>query len=166
AGWSYNDWEGIFYPLGMQHRREHPLTYLAQCLDMVEINASFYGHIKPEWAKVWAKRVDPVNPKFMFTAKLHTSFTHASRDMPGPTSAASINPTSEDERLARQGLDSLASIGKLSAVLVQFPFSYKNTPLNREYLAILARRFSEFPLVVEVRDEGWDTPETLQYLRE
>ena len=30
AGWSYNDWEGIFYPLGMQHRREHPLTYLAR----------------------------------------------------------------------------------------------------------------------------------------
>ena len=166
AGWSYNDWEGIFYPLGMQRRREHPLTYLAECFDMVEINASFYGYIKPEWAKVWTKRVDTVNPNFKFTAKLHNSFTHASRNMPGPTSAASINPTVENEMRVREGLDSLASIGKLGAVLAQFPFSYKNTPLNREYLAILGRRFSEFPLVLEVRDQSWDTPETIRYLTE
>jgi uncharacterized protein YecE (DUF72 family) len=166
AGWAYNDWEGIFYPLGMQHRREHPLTYLAECFDMVEINASFYGYIKPEWAKVWSKRVDAVNPHFKFTAKMHNSFTHASRDMPGPTSAASINPTQENEKRARNGFDSLASIGKLGAVLAQFPFSYKNTPLNREYLAILARRFSEYPLAIEVRDESWDTPDTIRYLTE
>jgi len=166
AGWSYDDWEGVFYPLGMQRRREHPLTYLAQCFDMVEINASFYGHIKPEWAKVWAKRVDAVNPNFKFTAKLHNSFTHASRDMPGPTSAASINPTQEGEMRVREGLDSLASIGKLGGVLAQFPLSYKNTPLNREYLAILKRRFNEYSLVIEVRDQSWDMPETIRYLSE
>lgn len=166
AGWSYNDWEGIFYPLGMQRRREHPLTYLAECFNMVEINASFYGYIKPEWAKVWAKRVDAVNPNFKFTAKLHNSFTHASRDMPGPTSAASINPTADNEMRVREGLDSLASIDKLGAVLAQFPLSYKNTPLNREYLAILARRFNEYPLVIEVRDDSWDSPDTIRYLTE
>jgi uncharacterized protein YecE (DUF72 family) len=166
AGWSYDDWEGIFYPLGMQRRREHPLTYLAQCFDMVEINASFYGHIKPEWAKVWARRVDAFNPNFKFNAKLHNSFTHASRDMPGATSAASINPTREGEMRVREGLDSLASIGKLGGVLAQFPLSYKNTPLNREYLAILKQRFSEYSLVIEVRDESWDTPETIRYLYE
>src|SRR5262249_50584669 len=141
AGWSYNDWEGVFYPPGMQHRREHPLTYLARCFEMVEINASFYGYIKPEWARVWAKRVDIVNPVFKFTTKLHHSFTHASRDMPGPTSAASIKPTQENETRVREGLDALTSVGKLGAVLAQFPLSYKNTPLNREYLALLAKRF-------------------------
>lgn len=166
AGWSYNDWEGVFYPLGMNRRREHPLTYLAECFDMVEINASFYGYIKPEWVKVWSKRVDAVNPGFKFNAKLHNSFTHASRDMPGPTSAASINPTQENERRVREGLDALASIGRLGAVLAQFPMSYRNTPLNREYLAILARRFNNYPLAIEVRDESWDTPETIRYLTE
>ena len=34
AGWSYKDWEGVFYPPGMQRRREHPLEYLAQCFDL------------------------------------------------------------------------------------------------------------------------------------
>ena len=43
-------------PSGMQRRKEHPLEYLAQCFDMVEINTSFYGHIKPELAKLWARR--------------------------------------------------------------------------------------------------------------
>jgi uncharacterized protein YecE (DUF72 family) len=165
SGWSYEDWNGIFYPLGMQRRHEH-LSYLAQFFDMVEINASFSGHIRPEWPRVWAKRVEAANPRFKFTAKLHNSFTHASQDRPGRTSAASINPTHEDEIQTREGLDSLAATGKLAAVLAQFPFSYKNTPLNREYLAILARQFNEYPLVLEVLDEGWDMPDTIKYLAE
>jgi len=49
AGWSYKDWEGIFYPPGMQHKRQHPLEYLAQCFDMVEINTSFYGTSNRIW---------------------------------------------------------------------------------------------------------------------
>ena len=166
SGWTYEEWDGVFYPLGMDRRREHPLTYLAQYFDMVEINTSLNEYIKPEWAKVWAKRVDAVNPQFKFTAKLHNSFSHASQDRPGPTSAASINPTHQDEIRVREGLDSLASTGKLGAVLVQFPISYRNTPLNREYIGTLAHRFREFPLAIELRDDSWNTPETIRHLSE
>jgi len=28
AGWSYKDWDGIFYPPGMQRRKQHPLEYM------------------------------------------------------------------------------------------------------------------------------------------
>ena len=153
------------YPQGMQRVREHPLTYLAQYFDMVEISASFYGYIKPEWARVWARRVDAVNPRFKFTAKLHHSFTHAAPDMPGPTSAASIKPTRENEARVRAGFDSLASIGKLPVIVAQFPLSYRNTPLNREYLEQLAEQFREYQLVIEVRDESWDNPDTIRYLK-
>jgi uncharacterized protein YecE (DUF72 family) len=166
SGWSHEDWDGVFYPLGMDRRREHPLTYLAQYFDMVEINTSFNEYIKPELAKVWAKRVESVNPKFKFTAKLFNSFSHSSQDRRGPTSAASINPSREDEVRVREGLDSLAATGRLGAVLVQFPLSYRNTPLNREYLGILAHRFREFRLAVELRDESWNSPETVRYLSE
>jgi uncharacterized protein YecE (DUF72 family) len=163
AGWSYKDWEGIFYPLAMQRRREHPLEYLAQCFDMVEINTSFYGHIKPELAKLWARKVQAVNPRFVFTAKLHRSFTHSPLAVMEPTSAATIKPSEEDERLAREGLDALASTGKLAALLIQFPVSFKNTALNREYIEVLLRQFIEFPRVVEVRHSSWDNPETISY---
>jgi uncharacterized protein YecE (DUF72 family) len=163
AGWSYKDWEGVFYPPGRARRRQHPLEYLAQCFDMVEVNTSFYGHIKPELAKLWARRVEAVNPKFVFTAKLHRSFTHSPLAVMEPTSAATIRPSQQDESLAREGLDALASTGKLGALLIQFPVSFKNTALNREYLETLLRQFSEFPRVVEIRHSSWDNPETLSY---
>jgi uncharacterized protein YecE (DUF72 family) len=49
----------------------------------------------------------------------------------------------------------------LGALLIQFPFSFKNTPLNREYLEWLLREFMEYPRAVEVRHESWNNPDTL-----
>src|SRR6202162_910279 len=161
AGWSYKDWEGVFYPPGIARRKQHPLEYLAQCFDMVEVNTSFYGHIKPELAKLWARRAEAVNPSFVFTAKLHRSFTHSPLAVMEPTSAASIKPNDEDEAKTREGLDALAGEGKLGALLIQFPVSFKNTSLNREYLDRLVRQFIEYSCVVEVRYSTWDNPETL-----
>lgn len=162
AGWSYKDWEGIFYPPGMRHRKQHPLEILARCFDMVEINTSFYGHIKPELARLWARRATEANPDFVFTAKLHRSFTHSPLAVMEPTSAATIKPNEEDERLAREGFDALAATGRFGALLIQFPVSFKNTSLNREYVENLLRQFIEYPRVVEVRHSSWDNPETIR----
>src|SRR5579864_4956173 len=151
AGWSYKDWEGVFYPPGMSRRKQHPLALVARCFDVVEINTSFYGH---------------VNPDFMFTAKLHRSFTHSPMAAMEPTSAVSIRPNDEDEYLARQGLEALAETGKFGALLIQFPVSFKNTALNREYLETLLRDFIEYPRAVEVRHSTWNNPETITYFSE
>src|SRR5208282_119462 len=78
-----------------------------------------------------------------------------------PTSAATIRPTDEDELRTREGLDALATEGRLGALLIQFPVSFKNTSLNREYLDRLLRQFIEYPRVVEVRDSSWNNAETL-----
>lgn len=161
AGWSYKDWEGIFYPSGMHMRKVHPLEYLARYFDTTEINTSFYGPVKPELAKLWCRRVAAVNHDFLFTAKLYRAFTHSPLAMTEPTSAASIRPTDDDEIRTREGLDALANGGRLGALLIQFPVSFKNTSLNREYLDRLLRQFIEYPRVVEVRDSSWNNPETL-----
>jgi uncharacterized protein YecE (DUF72 family) len=160
AGWSYKDWEGVFYPPEVTRKKIHALEYLAHFFDVVEINTSFYGHIKPELAKLWIRKV-ATNPNFVFTAKLHRSFTHSPLAVMEPTSAASIKPTDEDEAKAREGLDALAGEGKLGALLIQFPVSFKNTSLNREYLEHLLRQFIEYPRVVEVRHDSWNNDETL-----
>ncbi len=165
AGWSYKDWQGVFYPPGLEHRKQHPLEVVARCFGVVEINTSFYGHIKPELVKLWARRVAPVNPDFIFTAKLHRSFTHSPLAVMEPTSAATIKPNDEDERMAREGLDALAATGMLGALLIQFPVSFKNTSLNREYLDCLLRQFIEYPCVVEVRHSSWNNPEILASFR-
>jgi len=161
AGWSYKDWDGIFYPPGMRGRREHPLEYLARFFDTTEINTSFYGPLKPELAKLWCRKVAPVNPNFLFTAKLYRAFTHSPIAVMEPTSAATIRPTDEDERLTREGLDAIANEGLLGALLIQFPVSFKNTSLNREYIQRLLRQFVEYPRVVEVRHSSWNDPATL-----
>jgi uncharacterized protein YecE (DUF72 family) len=162
AGWSYKDWEGIFYPSGMQRRKMHPLEYLARFFDTAEINTSFYGPIKPELAKLWSRKVATVNKDFVFTAKLYRAFTHSPNSLLEPTSAASIRPTDEDEALTREGLDALANEGRLGALLIQFPVSFKNTSLNREYLERLLRQFIEYPRVVEVRHSTWNDAATLE----
>src|SRR5229473_744508 len=161
AGWSYKDWDGIFYPPGLDHHKIHPLEYLARFFDTTEINTSFYGPLKPELVKLWCRKVEAVNPRFLFTAKLYRAFTHSPMSLTEPTSAASIRPTDEDEIRTREGLDAIASEGRLGALLIQFPVSFKNTSLNREYLERLLRQFIEYPRVVEVRHSSWNDAETL-----
>jgi uncharacterized protein YecE (DUF72 family) len=145
----------------MRQRKVHPLEYLARFFDTAEINTSFYGPLKPELAKLWAKKVSAVNPRFLFTAKLYRAFTHSPIAVMEPTSAATIRPSDDDEIKTREGLDALANEGKLGALLIQFPVSFKNTSLNREYLERLLRQFIEYPRVVEVRDSSWNNPDTL-----
>jgi uncharacterized protein YecE (DUF72 family) len=161
AGWSYKDWDGILYPPEVTRKKIHPVEYLARFFDVIEINTSFYGHIRPEWGRLWCRRAASVNPDFRFTAKLHRSFTHSPLAVMEPTSAASIRPNDDDERLAREGLESLATENMLGALLIQFPVSFKNTSLNREYLEQLLRQFIEYPRVVEVRHESWNQPDTI-----
>ena len=161
AGWSYKDWDGILYPPEVSRKKVHPVEFLARFFDVIEINTSFYGHIRAELGRLWCRKAAAVNPNFVFTAKLHRSFTHSPLAVMEPTSAVSIRPNDEDERLAREGLESLASEGKLGALLIQFPVSFKNTSLNREYLEQLLRQFIDYPRVVEVRHDSWDNPGTI-----
>ena len=71
AGWQYKDWDGIVYPPELKKRKQHPLGYLAQFFDLVEINTSFYGHLKPEVVNKWVELAS-ANPRFRFTAKLNS----------------------------------------------------------------------------------------------
>lgn len=163
AGFSYKDWEGTVYPTDLKKRKIHPLEYLAQFFDCCEINTSFYGHIRPDVGKDWCRKAGCVNPGFLFTAKLYQGFTHSARGTPSP-SPFSLTVSSEEEKLARRGLDSLASEGKLGAVLVQFPIAFRNADDTRDYLFRLVEKFKAYSLVLEVRHESWNEPEVLDRL--
>jgi uncharacterized protein YecE (DUF72 family) len=162
AGWSYKDWEGIVYPVRLK-RDQHPAEYLARYFDVIEINTSFYGPIKPQLAKLWCRKVAGVNPEFQFTAKLYKAFTHAPGGAVQPTSAAALSPTEKDERDVKEGLGPLAEARKLGALLMQFPISFKNTLENRDYLGHLLQRFEAYPRVIEVRHASWNDQGILSY---
>src|SRR5260370_8030219 len=102
AGWSYKDWEGIVYPANLR-RAQHPVEYLAQYFDLIEINTSFYGHIKPDNGKLWASKAAAVNPNFIFTAKLNRAFTHSPLAVVESTSPATIPAPATDDPLANEG---------------------------------------------------------------
>jgi uncharacterized protein YecE (DUF72 family) len=165
AGWSYKDWDGTVYPDQIK-KSKHPVEYLAQYFDLIEINTSFYGHIKPELGKLWSRKAKAVNLNFLFTAKLNKAFTHSPIAVVESTSAKTIRYSHEDEDLAKAGLNSIAEEGMLGALLMQFPISFKNTNENREHLEMLVRQFREYPLVVEVRHAGWQNEGTLRYFAE
>jgi uncharacterized protein YecE (DUF72 family) len=165
AGWSYKDWEGVVYPPGLK-RRLHPVEYMAQFVDCIEINTSFYGPLKPEVAKLWCRKAGEVNRGFQFTAKLYKAFTHSPIAVVQPTSSETIKANDEDERQTKEGLDVLASEGKLGALLAQFPVSFKNTNENRDWVDTVIQRFREYPLVIEVRHSSWNNEGILRYFGE
>jgi len=157
AGWSYPDWAGYVYP-SRRPRNFHEAAYLSEFFDTIEINTSFYQPIKPESAKQWLDLVSG-NRNFVFTAKLWQRFTH---DIASATSGA----TAGDERAVRAGFDMLRAAGKLGAVLLQFPFSFHRTKETLAYLSAVLLRFRDYPLVVEVRHDTWNSTETLALLHE
>jgi len=153
AGWSYKDWEGTVYPQ-KPGKNFDPLEYLARYFNTIEINSSFYRPPSVSTTKAWAQRV-AANKEFTFTAKLHRLFTHER----GKATAA-------DEKEFRSGMAPLVKAGKLGALLLQFPWSFKNTVEDRIYLAALLEKFGEYPLVLEVRHASWNTPAMYEWLEE
>ena len=141
AGWSYPHWKGVIYPKGFVSGN-HPLDFHTSHFSSIEINRSFYQSLKPELVKLWIKRVE-ANPEFRFTAKLHQQFTHFRR----------IEESAVKE--FKVGVRPLAEAGKLGALLIQFPWAFRFTAENQDYLIRLRREFREFPLVAEMRHSSW-----------
>jgi uncharacterized protein YecE (DUF72 family) len=150
AGWSYPDWEGLVYP---KTRGFDGLSYLATLFDTLEINSSFYRIPAARTTASWAKRVLP-NPEFRFTLKLYKGFTHER------------TATADDGRTLASALAPLTDAGVLGALLLQFPWSFKNDPESRDYLSATLERFARHPLVVEVRHASWNQGDFYSFLAE
>jgi len=154
AGWAYADWNGVVYPKPMT-RGVDRLTFIARYFDVVEINSTFYAPAPLERVEGWLAHTANA-PDFRFTVKLWQRFTHER------TAAW----TAADERDVRVALEPLHAAGKLGAVLVQFPWSFKRSDENREWLGDIVSAFAEFPLVVEIRHESWNVPHFYDSLAE
>lgn len=147
SGWTHPHWDSRVYP-HPKPRGFHALEYLSGMFDVVEIKTSFHEALKPELARVWVRKV-AANPRFRFTAKLRKLFTH--------------------DRILQQadvdafhaGLDPIASADRLGCVLMQFPWSFRFTAENRDFLVRLRRTFHHFPLAAEMRHSSWTRDEAL-----
>lgn len=154
AGWDYPDWKGVLYP-HPRPRGFDPVQFLAGGIDLIEINSTFYRPPSKKTALNWVDRVTDF-PDFRYTAKLYRRFTHER------TTAW----TKVDVKETKAGLSVLNESAKLDALLLQFPWSFRNNEENNEWLGDLIDTFHEFPLVVEVRHEGWNNPQFFEWLTE
>jgi uncharacterized protein YecE (DUF72 family) len=152
AGWSYTDWEGTVYP-PHGSRFDH-LAYLSSFFNTIEINSPFYRIPPPTHSKSWTRRVSS-NPDFKFTTKVFRGFTHEEAQL-----------GAEEIKAFRNYLDPLVDADRLGAVLLQYPWSFKNTPESLEKLERLFRAFDGYPLALEVRHGSFQNEEFVRFLED
>jgi uncharacterized protein YecE (DUF72 family) len=152
AGWSYDDWNGIVYP-DPKPRGFRPPQYLSSYFNTIEVNSTFYRPPNPGYCHRWVKDVQE-RPDFLFTVKLWQRFTHER------TAAW----TAADVRTFRDGIAPLAEAGRLGALLVQFPWSFRFSRHSQDYVSTLAEEFASYPLVLEVRSRAWVQDQALQFI--
>ena len=152
AGWSYPDWNGIVYPKS-KPRGFSELEYIARYFNVVEVNSTFYKIPTKATVAKWAL-IKEINPQFKFLVKLWQKFTHA-------------YPCCETESIARF-IDSLSPLEKknFAGLLIQFPWRFKYSAQNMEYLYYLSEAFKQFQLCVEFRHNSWDRNNVLSFFKE
>jgi uncharacterized protein YecE (DUF72 family) len=135
-------------------RSRHPLTVLSEWFDTVEINASFYRPSTAKQAAGWLRQVAD-RPDFRFTGKLWQRFTHERGEWPGD----------DVLRDAVEAFQPLHDAGRFGALVIQFPWSFRRTPANRQWLGRLIDGLPGWPLCVELRHASWDLEEVYEGFR-
>ena len=152
AGWSYKDWEGIVYPRPKPKGFRAP-QFLSRCFNCIELNTTFYRPPNPAYSARWVRDVEG-RPDFLYTAKLWQAFTHERGE----------HWTRKDVQVFRDGIAPLVEAGKLGALLVQFPWSFRYNPRSEDHVRGLVDEFRDLPLVFEVRHGGWLQDEALRFI--
>lgn len=150
CGFSYRDWVGPFYPLGI--RPAAMLDYYAERFSAVEIDSTYYAIPKPSMFESMAHRTPP---DFRFTVKAPGSVTHLPAD---------ASPEEEDLVSFRACLEPLLRAGKLGAVLAQFPNSFRPTRDALGRLELLRKDWADLRLVAEFRHRDWQKESVLRIL--
>jgi uncharacterized protein YecE (DUF72 family) len=136
-GFSYKDWQCVFYPSEMNPRNY--LAYYSRIISCVEIDTTFYGLPKSDTLIRW-KSVTPEN--FTFCLKAPREITHKN-------GLVDVRNTMTDFLKAVSLLKE-----KLGIILLQFPPSFKVNRIEQleKFLKSLP---SAFNYAIEVRDISW-----------
>ncbi len=149
SGYSFQDWVGPFYPPGT--RPEGMLEHYARCFDAVEINSTYYRLPHP---RTFESAVRRTPSGFRFAVKLPGDITHSRGTglQTMPVYLGAIAP--------------LEDAGRFAGTLAQFPWSFRDTRENRDYIRSVREAHGERPLLVEFRHDSWARRETFTLLDE
>jgi len=139
SGYSYQDWVGPVYPPGTAQKDF--LKSYSQLFNFTEVNFSYY---KQPDSRTLERMLHVVGDDFRFAIKVHQSLTH--------------KVTADFQRDAAQfkeGIRPLVEASQLSAVVMQFPFSFHYAAASRTHLDRVCRAFEGLPVAVEFRNGEW-----------
>jgi uncharacterized protein YecE (DUF72 family) len=151
GGWTFEPWEGTFYPADLPKKRQ--LEFAGKELRTIEVNGTYYSSQKPATFAKWAADVPD---GFIFSLK-------ASRFV---TNRKVLSEAGESmERFLTQGLTELGD--RLGPILWQFAPTKKFEPDDFEgFLKLLPDKQDGLKLlhVVEVRHPSFQTPDFVNLL--
>lgn len=143
SGWAYSSWEDLFYPLGQKAK----LRYYSKFFSTVEVDSTFYGMPDRRAVLGWAAQTPP---GFLFSAKVPKLITHEKRL--GPERGVE-----QDLMAFLELMRPLREAGKLGALLVQLPPSFRSPRDLKRLEAFLALLPSGPRWAVEFRHPSWWT---------
>jgi len=149
SGFSYEEWRGVFYPAELP--KEDFLRYYSMFFPFVELDFSYYR--MPESWRL-EHLADSTPNDFLFSIKAHKSLTH---EPDGNWTTAVEN--------FKTSLRAASFKRRLAGILLQFPYSFHYSDLNRVYLGELTAELGEFPLFVEFRNAEWSRESVYQEAR-
>ena len=152
SGFSYKDWVGAYYPTGT--RTDVMLELYSGEFSTVELDYTYYAMPNP---KSMAGFVQRTPAGFTFSVRTHKSITH--------DKSLTDEEASKNAQRVADALLPLTEAGRLGAVLVQFPWSFRMTPSNLARLESIVSSFSGMRTAVEFRNDTWANAEALSALR-
>jgi uncharacterized protein YecE (DUF72 family) len=160
SGFSFDDWLGRAYPLGLAKAKmlEHYESVLG--FDTVELNFTYYAMPTP---KTLASMVSRTGAGFCFVVRSHRDMTH---DIWADEDRRVLKETGDVFRAFRAGISPLVDSGRLGCVLVQLPVFFYPAPQNYEYLLKMPALMPGVSIVVEFRNRAWLRPDAFRLLEQ
>ncbi len=148
SGYSYDEWRGVLYPAALG--KALMLNHYSRFFNCVEINFTYYREPTTAILQGMEKKT-PEN--FKFVVKATKAMTHERTEgLPAfKRFCTSLTP--------------LIQSGKFGAVLAQFPWGFKNTAENQDYLKRFRDYTASLPVVIEFRNNNWINEQTIMLLQ-
>jgi len=145
SGWSYDHWDGLFYPRGVTHANR--LAYYVTRFPAVEVNYSFYRLPSERTIRSWH---DVAPRRFRYAVKASRYITHVLRLVDAEEAVGTFVSRVSGLRT------------HLGVVLWQLPPDFEaDLDVLDAFLAILPRRVRH---AVEFRHGSWVSEETFELL--
>jgi len=159
SGFSFSDWKGTAYPIGIREREMLPYYEKELGFNALEVNFTYYTLPSQ---KSFAAMSQKTSKGFEFVVKAFRGMTHEIRNK----ETGAMIDTRETFEKFRYSLVPLIGDGKLACVLGQFPYGFFPNRENLEYLHRFKEQMGGIPLVFEFRNQTWLREKTFQFLEE